>query len=159
MVRPLCRESERWKDVYIDDAGVSMSESPNSVTFKQHGRTAIVTGAGRNIGKAIAIELARQGANVIVNGSRDLAALEQTVKEIEAVGSRGLPYVANVGKPDAVAAMVRHAHDTFGSADIVVATQLSDRISRSSTFRWKIGTGRCRRTSLLVSTLHDRCCR
>jgi len=97
-----------------------MSENSDFVSFDQRGRTAIVTGAGRNIGKAIAIELARQGANVVVNGSRDIAALEQTVEEIEAAGSRGLALIADVGSHDAVAAMAERAYEFFGSVDILV---------------------------------------
>lgn len=76
------------------------------VSFDLKGRTALVTGAGRNIGRAIAVEFARAGARIVVNGRRDEQALEETVSEIEAVGSEGVACLADVGDPDAVARMV-----------------------------------------------------
>lgn len=84
-------------------------------------RTAIVTGSGRNIGKAIALALAAQGVGVVVNGHRDRAAVEATVKDIADAGGRAIPYMADVSKHDEVAAMVRAAADAFGSVDIVVS--------------------------------------
>jgi 3-oxoacyl-[acyl-carrier protein] reductase len=90
------------------------------VSFDLSGKVALVTGAGRNIGQAIAIELARAGARVVVNGHRDVAALQETVSEIEAVGSVGLPYLADIGDPKAVAEMVASAQQKFGALDIVV---------------------------------------
>ncbi len=85
------------------------------------GRTAIVTGSGQNIGKAIALHFARAGANVVVNGHRNQAAIDDVVKEIEALGARGLACLADVGDAHAVAAMVRKAEDKFGTVDIAVS--------------------------------------
>ena len=84
-------------------------------------RTAIVTGSGRNIGRAIALALAAQGANVVVNGHRDRAAVDAVVKEIADLGGRALPFMADVSKHDEVAALVKAAADAFGSVDIVVS--------------------------------------
>jgi len=84
-------------------------------------RTAIVTGSGRNIGKAIALALAAQGVSVVVNGHRDRAAVDATVKDIADAGGRALPFMADVSKHDEVAAMVRATSEAFGSADIVVS--------------------------------------
>ena len=70
------------------------------------GKVAIVTGAGKNIGKAIALALAEDGAAVVVNGRGDRAIVEETAGEIRAGGGRALPYLADVSKPDQVAAMV-----------------------------------------------------
>lgn len=84
-------------------------------------RTAIVTGSGRNIGKAIALALAAQGANVVVNGHSDRAAVDATVKDIAAAGGKALAHMADVSKHDEVAAMVKAAADAFGSVDIVVS--------------------------------------
>ncbi len=97
-----------------------VSNSPSAVTFSLQGRTAIVTGSGRNIGKAIALEFARHGANVVVNGHRDLAALEGTAKEIQDLGRGASPFIADIADPEAVSKMVAHASDTFGSVDIIV---------------------------------------
>lgn len=84
-------------------------------------RTAIVTGSGRNIGRAIALALAAQGVSVVVNGHRDRAAVDAVVKEITNAGGRALPVMADVSKHDEVAAMVQAATDAFGSVDIVVS--------------------------------------
>jgi 3-oxoacyl-[acyl-carrier protein] reductase len=85
------------------------------------GRCAIVTGSGRNIGRAIALALAAGGANVIVNGHRDRAAVDAVVEEITDAGGRALPFMADVSKHDEVAAMVSAATDAFGALDIVVS--------------------------------------
>jgi len=91
-------------------------------TFAPHaGRSAIVTGSGRNIGRAIALALAAGGANVVVNGHRDRAAVDAVVGEINAAGGRALPFMADVSRHDEVAALVKGAADAFGSVDIVVS--------------------------------------
>src|SRR3954454_18525012 len=84
------------------------------------GKVAIVTGAGKNIGKAIALALAADGASVVVNGRGDRAIIEETASEIRAGGCRALPYLADVSKPDQVAAMVEAAVKEFGGVDIAV---------------------------------------
>ncbi len=92
------------------------------------GRVAIVTGAGRGIGRAHAFELARHGASVIVNdygvtlageGSEETPAHE-VVREIEAAGGAAAVNGADVADFDAAAAMVQQAIDTFGGLDILV---------------------------------------
>ena len=85
------------------------------------GRTAIVTGSGRNIGRAVALALAAGGAAVVVNGHRDREAVEAVVKEIADAGGRALGLMADVSKHDEVAALVRATADAFGSVDIVVS--------------------------------------
>ena len=84
------------------------------------GKVAIVTGAGKNIGKSIAELLAADGAAVIVNGRGDRPIIEETAKEIRAAGGRAMPYLADVSKPDQVAAMVDAAVKEFGGVDIAV---------------------------------------
>ena len=84
------------------------------------GKVAIVTGAGKNIGKAIALALAEDGAAVVVNGRGDRAIIEETAGEIRAGGGRAMPYLADVSKPDQVAAMVDAAVKEFGGIDIAV---------------------------------------
>lgn len=84
------------------------------------GKVAIITGAGKNIGKAIALALARDGAAIVVNGRGDRAIIEETAKEIRDAGGRALPYLADVSKPDQVAAMIEAAVKEFGGVDIAV---------------------------------------
>ena len=85
------------------------------------GKVALVTGAGKNIGKAIALDLARDGASVIVNGRADRALVDATVAEINAAGGQAIGALADVTKPDEVARMVDAAIASFGGIDIVVS--------------------------------------
>jgi 3-oxoacyl-[acyl-carrier protein] reductase len=84
------------------------------------GKVAIVTGSGKNIGKAIVETLARDGAAVVVNGRGDKAIVEETAKEIRAAGGKAMPYLADISKPDQVAAMVDATVKEFGGVDIAV---------------------------------------
>ncbi|HEY1300326.1 MAG TPA: SDR family oxidoreductase [Stellaceae bacterium] len=84
------------------------------------GKVAIVSGAGKNIGKAIAETLAADGAAVVVNGRGDRAIVEATANEIRAAGGKAMPYLADVSKPAEVAAMVEAAVGEFGGVDIAV---------------------------------------
>jgi len=85
------------------------------------GRTALVTGSGRNIGRGIALAFAKAGANVVVNGHRDAAALEKVAGEIEAHGVKALQVMADVSKADEVQKMADKAVATFGKIDIAVS--------------------------------------
>lgn len=85
------------------------------------GRTAIVTGSGRNIGRAIALALARGGANVVVNGHRDAKAVDAVLREVEQAGARALGIMADVSSHDQVAAMVQQTVDRFGAVDIAIS--------------------------------------
>ena len=84
------------------------------------GRVAIVTGAGRNIGRAIALALAEAGAAVAVNGRADRAAVEVVVAEIEAKGGKALACMADVADEAAVGRMTAAAVERFGRVDILV---------------------------------------
>jgi 3-oxoacyl-[acyl-carrier protein] reductase len=85
------------------------------------GHTAIVTGSGRNIGKAIALEFAKAGANVVVNGHRDKAAVDAVVAEIKSGGGKAIGFIADVGDRAALDDMVRNAEAAFGAVDIAVS--------------------------------------
>ena len=84
------------------------------------GRRALVTGASRGIGRAIALELARRGASVAVNYRARADAAEQVVAAIHDAGGRATAVRADVTDFDAVQAMVKHATDEFGGLDILV---------------------------------------
>lgn len=82
-------------------------------------RVALVTGAGRGIGKAIALGLAEAGADVIV-AARTLVQVEETAQEIARLGKRVLPLPCNVTSTAQVEEMVKKALDRFGRIDILV---------------------------------------
>jgi NAD(P)-dependent dehydrogenase (short-subunit alcohol dehydrogenase family) len=83
------------------------------------GKIAIVTGGGYGIGKAIALALAHEGADVVL-ASRTESALKKTAQEIEALGRRSLAIVTDLLQPDAPAALVSKTLDKFGKIDILV---------------------------------------
>lgn len=84
------------------------------------GKVALVTGASRGIGQATAIELAKAGADVVVNFIGNEAVAQETVEKIEALGRKAIKIKANVGDVDDVQAMVDEAIATFGHIDILV---------------------------------------
>ena len=84
------------------------------------GRVALVTGAGRNIGRAIACELAAAGAAVVLNTRKDRSEVDDVKAEIETNGGRAMVVVADVTQPDAVATMIAEAKAGFGRLDILV---------------------------------------
>ena len=84
------------------------------------GRTALVTGGGRGIGRAIAIALAADGCTVAVNYRRDGDAAADTVAAIGALGSRGVAYQASVDDADAVDALAGRVLDELGPVDLLV---------------------------------------
>jgi 3-oxoacyl-[acyl-carrier protein] reductase len=84
------------------------------------GKVAIVTGAGRNIGRAIARQLAAAGASVVVNARSNQAEADAVVREIEAAGGKAMAVLADVGDAAAVEAMAQAALKRFGRIDILV---------------------------------------
>jgi NAD(P)-dependent dehydrogenase (short-subunit alcohol dehydrogenase family) len=84
------------------------------------GRVALVTGASRGIGRAIAIALAEAGADIAVNYRRDVEAANETVAAINALGRKAIAYSASVEKWDEDVAMVDQVVADFGAVDILV---------------------------------------
>ena len=84
------------------------------------GKVAIVTGAGRNIGRAIALALADGGASVVVNARSNRAEAESVAKAIEAAGGKALVHVGDVADTKAMQAMADAAAKQFGRIDILV---------------------------------------
>jgi len=88
-------------------------------TLRLSGKYALVTGAGKGIGKAIALAYAREGATVSC-AARTLSDIQETVGEIEQLGARGLAVQADVTKLDSVRNMVEATVESFGGLDILV---------------------------------------
>jgi 3-oxoacyl-[acyl-carrier protein] reductase len=84
------------------------------------GRAAIVTGATRGIGRAIAIELARRGADVAFNYAKSAEAAESLTKEIETLGGRVQASQCDVANTEAAAELVKQVKDAFGRIDFLV---------------------------------------
>lgn len=84
------------------------------------GSVAVITGAGRNIGRAMALDLARAGAAILVNVRSNKAEAEAVAREIEAAGGKALVHVGDVADPKAVAAMAEAAVMRFGRIDILI---------------------------------------
>jgi len=83
-------------------------------------KAAVVTGGSRGIGKAIALRLAQQGADICFSYATNADAAAATVKEIEALGRKALAVQANVTEQEAAEALIKAALDTFGKVDILV---------------------------------------
>jgi 3-oxoacyl-[acyl-carrier protein] reductase len=83
-------------------------------------KVAVVTGAGRNIGRMIALTLAAGGAAIVVNARSNRAEAESVVREIEKRGGRALAAIADVTDPGAVETMIAAATERFGRIDILV---------------------------------------
>ncbi|QCR31765.1 3-oxoacyl-[acyl-carrier-protein] reductase [Lysinibacillus sp. SGAir0095] len=87
---------------------------------KLDGKTAVVTGASRGIGRAIALQLAVEGANVVVNFSGSEQKAIEVVKEIQNLGSNAIAVQANISDSESVQELMNAAMEQFGSIDILV---------------------------------------
>jgi 3-oxoacyl-[acyl-carrier protein] reductase len=108
------------------------------------GRVAIITGAGRSIGRAMALELAAGGAAVVVNVRSNRGEAEAVVKEIEAAGGRALSAIADVTDASAVEAMAQATLARFGRIDYLVnnAALRQEKTIEQMTFEdWRHITG------------------
>ena len=84
------------------------------------GKTAIVTGGSRGIGRAVCLDLARRGCNIVLSFAGNTAAADQTVAECQALGVQALAVQGNVADADAVKALFDAALEKFGAIDILV---------------------------------------
>ncbi len=89
------------------------------------GKTAVITGSGRGIGRAIALELARHGAAVAINYFRHKAQADQTAADVLAAGGQAIVVKAHVGEVEGVQRLVAEAAEAFGSVDIFVGNAAS----------------------------------
>lgn len=92
------------------------------------GRTAVITGSSRGIGRAIAIEMARQGATVVVNASRSVAAADAVVAEIVQAGGAAFAEIADISDEQAVNRMMSRIRNHLGPIDILVNNAATDRV-------------------------------
>jgi 3-oxoacyl-[acyl-carrier protein] reductase len=90
------------------------------MTQELAGRVALVTGAARNIGRAIAVELARAGANVVVSAKSSTELVEETAALARAEGRQAIVQMGDVSQPESAADLVARAVAAFGRLDILV---------------------------------------
>jgi 3-oxoacyl-[acyl-carrier protein] reductase len=88
--------------------------------MKLQGKTAIVTGGGRDIGRACALKLASEGANVAISYHASSKGAEATVAEIKAQGGRAIAVQGDLSRPADVATLVARTVEAFGSVDVLV---------------------------------------
>jgi 3-oxoacyl-[acyl-carrier protein] reductase len=104
------------------------------------GKSAIVTGGARGIGKAIGLRLAGQGADVAFSFRGNQAAADETAREIDGLGRRALAVQADVKEPESAEALVKTALEAFGKVDILVnnaGITRDDLIMRMSPDMWR----------------------
>jgi len=84
------------------------------------GKVAIVTGAGKGLGRAFAVDLAKQGTKVVVVTRKDVEGLKKTYEQIEAIGGEALWLQVDVSRTDDLDRMVAETIKMFGRIDILV---------------------------------------
>lgn len=98
-----------------------MSNQPSMVQPNRHqGKVALVTGSGRGIGKVIALRLAQEGADVIINFFRNREPAEETVNEVRALGRRAELIRANIGEEEGLESLFGQIETAYGGLDILV---------------------------------------
>ncbi len=108
------------------------------------GKSAVITGSGRGIGRAIALNLAQHGADVAINYYRHEERARETAAEVEALGRRAIVVKAHVGEVEGVQALVHTAAEAFGGVDIFVGNAASGVLKpaieqRAKSWDWTLG--------------------
>src|SRR4051794_218142 len=93
------------------------------------GKTALVTGSSKGLGRAIVLRLAAQGANVVVNYSRDEAAANEVHTAAEALGVKAITVAADVSQVDGIEQLYDATIEAFGGVDIVVANAGMEKVN------------------------------
>ncbi|MGA9489849.1 MAG: SDR family oxidoreductase [Mycobacterium sp.] len=114
----VARLAGEWIDGVVDGAAPASPErtGPRDV----RGKLALITGAGAGIGRATALELARQGAGTVVIVDRDLAAAQETAKSVREAGAGAAAYEADVSDESAMNALAAQVKNEHGVVDILV---------------------------------------
>jgi 3-oxoacyl-[acyl-carrier protein] reductase len=105
-----------------------------------NGKSAVVTGGSRGIGRAIVLRLADQGADVAFSYRGNEAAAKETAAAVEALGRRVMAFQADVSKPESADALIKAALEAFGRIDILVnnaGITRDDLIMRMSIEAWR----------------------
>lgn len=84
------------------------------------GKSAVVTGGGRGVGRAVSLAFAREGADVVINYATRVESAEEVVTEIEKMGQRAIPVQGNVANKEDCERIIKTAIDRFGKIDILV---------------------------------------
>src|SRR5207248_11647804 len=87
---------------------------------KLDGKVALVTGSGRNIGRATVLKLAREGANIVVNACSNEQEANSVAREVRDLGVKAVPLLADVGNKAEVEALAAKALAEFGRVDILI---------------------------------------
>ena len=91
-----------------------------TISANSHAPVALITGAGRGIGRAAALALAGRGWNVVINFRSNSEAAAQTLRDVEALGVQGLLAPADIGLPEAREALLGMTRQAFGRLDLLV---------------------------------------
>ena len=87
---------------------------------KLEGKVAVVTGSGRNIGRATVLKLAQEGADVVVNARTNEAEANAVVREVQALGVKAIAVIADIANRDQVETLAAGAMSAFGRVDILI---------------------------------------
>lgn len=114
-----------------------MNNNRDASNLELTGRVAIVTGAARNIGRAIAVGLGCQGASVVVNVQSSQAEAEQTAQQIVQAGGQALVHMADVSTPEGAQGLIDATVSRFGGIDILVNNAAVRREARFDELDWQ----------------------
>jgi enoyl-[acyl-carrier protein] reductase III len=88
-------------------------------------KVALITGSGRGIGRAIALRLASEGADVVINCFRNRKPAEETAQAVRALGRKAIAVRANIGELDKLSSLFKQVNETFDSLDIFISNAAS----------------------------------
>ena len=113
-----CHARNRF--IRLDNTARLVNIAAMTISIDLSGRTALITGASRGIGRGIALTLAEAGADIAINYRRDADAAQEVAEAVRALGRRAEIYAASVEDVDACAAMVQAVVADFGGFDILI---------------------------------------